>query len=316
MNRDCVIGIGLSLVSMAGLAQAQCSSTASKEGQVMAASFAHSQAADKDIVDTAVAAGSFKTLAAALKAAGWVEALKGKGPFTVFAPTDEAFAKLPKGTVEMLLKPENKAKLASILTYHVVPMKVLAADVRTMPAPTVNGQRIDVVVKNGKVMTDQATVVMADVLASNGVIHAIDTVLMPSEATIVQTAVKAGSFKTLAMLLEKADLVGALEGEGPFTVFAPTDTAFAAVPKETLDSLLKPENAATLKKILLYHVVQGRAFSDVAAKGWTGPTLAGVELTTRSEGGSVFAGNAKVVTPDIDTANGVIHVIDKVLMPK
>ena len=134
----------------------------------------------KDIVDTAVAAGQFKTLAAALKAAGLVETLKGAGPFTVFAPTDEAFAKLPKGTVEELLKPENKAKLTAILTYHVVAGKVMAADVvKVKEAKTVQGGAIKVNAMGGKVMVDAAHVVKADIAASNGVIHVIDTVLMP-----------------------------------------------------------------------------------------------------------------------------------------
>jgi len=139
-----------------------------------------SRAADKDIVDTAVAAGSFKTLAAALKAAGLVDTLKGTGPFTVFAPTDEAFAKLPAGTVETLLKPENKAKLTAILTYHVVPGTVMAADVMKMnTAKTVQGGSVKIAAANGKVMIDKATVTKADIGASNGVIHVIDTVLMP-----------------------------------------------------------------------------------------------------------------------------------------
>ena len=138
------------------------------------------RAADKDIVDTAVAAGSFKTLAAALKAAGLVDTLKGEGPFTVFAPTDEAFAKLPAGTVDTLLKPENKAKLTSILTYHVVPGTVMAADVMKMKtAKTVEGESLKITTANGKVMIDKATVTKADIVASNGVIHVIDTVLMP-----------------------------------------------------------------------------------------------------------------------------------------
>lgn len=133
----------------------------------------------KDIVSVASGAGEFKTLVAAVKAAGLVETLKGPGPFTVFAPTDSAFAKLPKGTVEELLKPENKAKLTSILTYHVIAGKVMSSQVKTMMAPTVNGQQLDVKVSGGKVMVNDATVVKADIPASNGVIHAIDTVLMP-----------------------------------------------------------------------------------------------------------------------------------------
>jgi uncharacterized surface protein with fasciclin (FAS1) repeats len=138
------------------------------------------QAQGKDIVDTAVGAGQFNTLAAALKAAGLVDTLKGAGPFTVFAPTDAAFAKLPKGTVEDLLKPENKAKLVAILTYHVVPGKVMAADVVKMTAAkTVQGGSIKVNAAGGKVMVDAASVIKTDIAASNGVIHVVDSVLMP-----------------------------------------------------------------------------------------------------------------------------------------
>jgi uncharacterized surface protein with fasciclin (FAS1) repeats len=133
-----------------------------------------------DIVAVASSNGSFNTLVAAVKAAGLVETLQGPGPFTVFAPTDEAFAKLPKGTVEDLLKPENKQKLVSILTYHVVAGKVMAADVKTMKAKTVNGQSLDVKVADGAVTVDKAKVVKTDVPASNGVIHVIDTVVLPN----------------------------------------------------------------------------------------------------------------------------------------
>lgn len=137
-------------------------------------------APSKDIVDTAVAAGSFKTLVAALQAAGLVDTLKGKGPYTVFAPTDEAFAKLPAGTVEDLLKPENKAKLTAILTYHVVPGKVMAAQVSKMKsAKTVNGESLAISTNGGVVMVDNAKVIKADILCSNGVIHVIDSVVLP-----------------------------------------------------------------------------------------------------------------------------------------
>ncbi len=139
------------------------------------------KAMKKDIVDTAVSAGDFKTLAAALQAAGLVDTLKGDGPFTVFAPTDEAFAKLPAGTVETLLKPENKDKLTAILTYHVVPGKVTAEQVVNLSnATTVNGQAVDISVMNGAVHIDNATVAKADIMASNGVIHVIDEVILPN----------------------------------------------------------------------------------------------------------------------------------------
>ena len=137
-------------------------------------------AAPKDIVDTAVAAGSFKTLATALTAAGLVETLKGEGPFTVFAPTDDAFAKLPAGTLDELLRPENKAKLSAILTYHVVPGKVMAEDVvRLSSAQTVNGKELRIATKGGTVMVDNATVTQTDIQCSNGVIHVIDAVILP-----------------------------------------------------------------------------------------------------------------------------------------
>jgi uncharacterized surface protein with fasciclin (FAS1) repeats len=134
----------------------------------------------KDIPDTAVAAGDFKTLTAALQAAGLVDTLKGPGPFTVFAPTDEAFAKLPAGTVEDLLKPENKQKLISILTYHVVAGKVMAKDVvKLQEAKTVNGQDVKIMVEGGKVMVDNANIIKIDIQCMNGVIHVIDNVLLP-----------------------------------------------------------------------------------------------------------------------------------------
>lgn len=146
----------------------------------MVAATASARAAEQDIVDTAVAAGQFKTLAAALGGAGLVSTLKGAGPFTVFAPTDAAFAKLPAGTVENLLKPENKDKLTAILTYHVVPGRVMAADVgKVQEAKTVNGKMLMVSTKGGGVMINDAKVTAADITATNGVIHVIDSVILP-----------------------------------------------------------------------------------------------------------------------------------------
>ncbi len=144
---------------------------------------ADARAAQKDIVETAVNAGQFKTLAAALGAADLVGTLKGSGPFTVFAPTDEAFAKLPAGTVENLLKPENKDQLVAILTYHVVPGKVMAADVLKLKrAKTVNGKMLDIATKGDAVMVNDAKVTATDIGASNGVIHVIDTVILPAKS--------------------------------------------------------------------------------------------------------------------------------------
>jgi uncharacterized surface protein with fasciclin (FAS1) repeats len=271
-----------------------------------------------DIVDTAVKAGSFETLAAALKAAGLVETLKGKGPFTVFAPTDEAFAKLPSGTVETLLKPENKDKLIAILTYHVVAGNVKAADVvKLKSAKTVQGADVKITVVEGKVMVNDANVVKTDIACGNGVIHVIDTVLLPKEGPmdIVDTAVKAGSFKTLVAAAKAAGLVDTLKGKGPFTVFAPTDEAFAKLPAGTVETLLKPENKDKLVAILTYHVVAGNVKAADVVKLKSAETLLGQTVAIDATDG-VKVNNAKVVKADLDCGNGVIHVIDTVLLPR
>lgn len=270
----------------------------------------------KSIARTAVEAGSFKTLVAALQHAELVKTLDTAGPFTVFAPTDEAFAKLPKGTVETLLKPENKALLTSILTHHVVKGAVKAKEVLKLnAAETLNGQRVDVKVRDGKVFLDAARVVKTDISCSNGVIHVIDTVLMPSTDSIIATATKAGAFKTLAAALKAAHLVKVLEGKGPFTVFAPTDDAFKKLPEGTVASLLEPENIEKLQAILKYHVVSGRIYSPKALKAGKATTLQGDRVKIRLENGKVFVNNSRVVQADIDASNGVIHVIDSVLLP-
>ena len=272
--------------------------------------------AKTDIVDTAVNAGSFNTLAAALEAADLVDVLKGDGPFTVFAPTDEAFAALPEGTVEMLLKPENKALLQAILTYHVVPGALKAEDVvKAGKLVTVNGQKIDLSTE-GSVMVDDATVTATDIEASNGVIHVIDKVIMPSTQDIIETAIEAGSFKTLAAALTAAELVETLQGEGPFTVFAPTDEAFAALPAGTVENLLKPENKAPLVAVLTYHVVPGRGYAVDALAAGEATTVQGSDVKIWTKDGKAYVNDAQIVATDIDSTNGVIHVINKVILPK
>jgi len=279
--------------------------------------------ASSDIVDTAVGAGSFKTLAAALGAAGLVETLKGPGPFTVFAPTDEAFAKLPPGTVENLLKPANKEALIAVLTYHVVPGKVDSATASKLSgATTVNGQRMALAARNGTLRLDGgASVVKADIECSNGVIHVIDRVIMPVQKDVLEVAADAGNFKTLAAAINAAGLSEALRSKGPFTVFAPTDAAFKKLPPETLASLLKPENKEKLAAILKLHVIAGRQFAEqVVVSSETPNTLQGSALQVMTKDGKVMLGSgattAGIVATDINASNGVIHVIDTVLLPK
>lgn len=288
------------------------------EGGMTQVNFEHT-GDTKDIVDTAVGAGQFKTLAAALQAAGLVDTLKGKGPFTVFAPTDAAFAKLPKETLESLLKPENKDKLTAILTYHVVAGEVLAKDVvKLNNATTVNGQRVEIAVKDGKVSLDgRSTVTTTDIKATNGVIHVIDTVILPVDKNILTVAGEAGSFGTLAKLITAAGLTETLNGKGPFTVFAPTDEAFAKLPKETVAKLLSPEGKADLAKILTYHVVPGRVYADQVVKLNEAKSVQGSPIKIVAKDGKVTIGaqNAAVVKTDIEASNGVIHVIDTVILP-
>jgi transforming growth factor-beta-induced protein len=283
-------------------------------------------AAEMDIVDTAVADGRFTTLAAALGAADLVDTLKGEGPFTVFAPTDEAFAQLPEGTVEALL--EDIPQLTDILLYHVVPGKVMAADVVGLDGQeagtALEGKNIAISIVDGKVFLNESVeVIITDIEASNGVIHVIDSVLLPpadeaaAEMDIVDTAVADGRFTTLAAALGAADLVDTLKGEGPFTVFAPTDEAFAKLPEGTVEALL--EDIPQLTDILLYHVVPGKVMAaDVVGLDGqeAGTALEGKNIAISIVDGKVFLNESvEVIITDIETTNGVIHVIDAVLLP-
>jgi uncharacterized surface protein with fasciclin (FAS1) repeats len=273
---------------------------------------------EQNIVQTALAAGNFTTLASLLTKAGLVDTLSTGGPFTVFAPTDAAFAKVPKATLDSLAA--NPAQLKSVLLYHVVSGRVTGADVVKLDsAKTLEGSSLAIKVQNGSVYVDWAKVTTPDVAASNGVIHVIDSVLLPksgsaaSTKNIVQTAIAAGQFKTLASLLRKAGLAGMLQGRGPFTVFAPTDAAFAKVPKATLAALAM--NKAKLRAVLLYHVARGNVTAARAMNLRSAKTLNGESLTIRIRGGKVIIGGATVVKADVAASNGVIHVINKVLIP-
>ena len=266
-----------------------------------------------DIVDTAVAAGSFETLVAAVTAAELVEALKGEGPFTVFAPSDEAFAKLPEGTVESLLE-DPTGELARILLYHVIPGKVMAADVSDgLVAETLRGAEVSFSVSDGKVMINGAEIVATDIEASNGVIHVIDSVILPP-ADLVDVAVGAGSFNTLVAAVQAAGLEATLRGKGPFTVFAPTDEAFAKLPEGTVEALLADPEA--LAEILLYHVVPGKVMAADVSDGLEAETAQGstVSFAIHSDGAPAING-ALITATDIEAFNGVIRVIDTVILP-
>ena len=277
------------------------------------------------IVDIAVGAGNFTTLVAAVSAAGLVETLQGDGPFTVFAPTDEAFAALPEGTIEALLA-DPEGALTQILLYHVVAGKVMSTDLSDgMMADTAQGSPITISIADGVVKVNDAQVIVADIEASNGVIHVIDAVILPpsdeeeavgaeSLGSIAEVAAAAGGFSTLLTAVTEAGLVDALSGEGPFTVFAPTDEAFAALPEGTVESLLADPQGA-LTDILLYHVVAGKVMSSDLSDGMTAATLQGAPITITIADDVVKINDATVIAPDIEASNGVIHVIDAVILP-
>ena len=273
-------------------------------------------AAEKTIVETAVEAGSFQTLVKAVQAAGLAETLSGEGPFTVFAPTDGAFDALPEGTLQSLLAADAKDQLTGVLTYHVVPGKVLAEQVVGLDgAVTVNGQRLEISAGQDGVQVDGANVVKTDIECSNGVIHVIDAVLLPTSQTIPEIAEVDGRFSTLLAAAEAAGLVETLSGDGPLTIFAPTDEAFGALPAGTIETLLQPENRQQLADILKYHVTAGREYSSDVASADSVASVLGPKLDIQPAESGVLIDGARLLAADIDAANGVIHVIDRVLTP-
>ena len=295
--------------------------------------------ANKDIISNAVNAPNLSTLVTAVKAADLVATLQGPGPFTVFAPDNNAFAKLPAGTVETLVKPENKASLANILTYHVVSGKLLAKDLKDgQKLKTVQGQELTVK-KGGNIVMlmdnsgNTSTITTSDVLQSNGVVHVIDTVVIPAAETkvggaamfankdIISNVVNAHNLSTLVAAVKAADLVATLQGPGPFTVFGPDNNAFAKLPAGAVVNLLKPENKAALSKTLTYHAVAGKFLIADLKDGQKLKTVQGQELTVKKTASSTQIVDASgftstIITADVLQSNGVAHVIDTVLTPK
>ncbi len=268
-----------------------------------------------DIVETARAADDFNVLVAALEATGLDDALKGPGPFTVFAPTDAAFAALPDGTVEALLG--DLDALTRILKYHVAAGEVPASEVVKLDgksAETIGGELVWIELKDGKVYVNDAEVIITDIYASNGIIHVIDAVLVPMD--IVETASADGRFETLVTAVGAAGLADALSApNGPYTVFAPTDDAFAALPEGTVGALLA--DIPALQRVLKYHVASGLlpASEVVKLDGKSAETIGGELVWIELKDGKVYVNDAEVIITDVKTSNGIIHVIDAVLVP-
>jgi len=293
---------------------------------------------EKDIVDVAVDNGSFTTLVAAVQQAELVDALKAEGPYTVFAPTDDAFAALLEETemsAEDLLAAEN---LSDILLYHVVEGEFnaeavieLVGEADYVLVDTLASIPVKVSVDMGNVYINDAMVALPDVEASNGVIHVVDSVIMPPSQSITDIVVEAAGmedgaeFTTLLAAVSQAELAEALAGEGPFTVFAPTDAAFAAALEAlgiTAEDLLASEDLAS---ILLYHVVGGEealysndvaaALAEAGEEGLMIATLNGASFPVTADDEGIYVNGAPITVTDILASNGVIHVIDAVILP-
>jgi len=270
------------------------------------------------IMDIVTNSADHNTLEIALNASGLNETLGNPGDFTLFAPTDAAFDLLPAGTVETLLADPTGA-LANVLLYHALSGTVLSSMLSDgMMATTIQGSDITVTINGSDVFINDAQVIFADIMATNGVVHVIDAVLIPEEtqtpATVVDIIVNSPDHTTLETAVIAAGLADDLSGTGPFTVFAPTDAAFSALPA-TLIAQLLADPTGQLAQILLYHVVAAEAPSSSLSNGQIITTLQGEDVTVTINADGVFINNAQVTTADIMADNGVVHVIDAVLLP-
>jgi uncharacterized surface protein with fasciclin (FAS1) repeats len=291
--------------------------------------------ATQNIAQIAEGTKELSTLDAALNATGLSSTIADAKDITVFAPTNDAFNALDKTLLTCLLEPVGLPTLTEVLKYHVVPQKAKAADLENdQSLPTLDGKQNLTVSLEGKTVTikggaDEANVTQADILATNGVVHEVNAVLIPKDfsppqcgnGTIADTAVGNKHLQTLVAALTAADLVDTFNGTTVYTVFAPTDDAFAKLDNKTLSCLLEKKNVAALKQVLTYHVVEGYDLSSAIKDGLKVPTLEKEDLTFMIENKKVVVettsdGNATVIVPDVFATNGVVHVIDEVLIPK
>ncbi|MCH9686228.1 MAG: fasciclin domain-containing protein, partial [Deltaproteobacteria bacterium] len=228
------------------------------------------------------------------------------------------FAKLPSKTLTSLLKPENRQELRRVLLFHVVSGRVDASKARKLDsAKTLAGPRLALSPRGDSgLKVGRAKVVSADIGANNGIIHVIDRVLLPPDLDLVETASKAGKFRTLLAAAEAAGLVEELTGQGPLTLLAPTDSAFDKLPKGTVSTLLEPENRQTLRLVLSNHILHGRVYANEAIKAGTAKSAAHRKLRFGIDDGRLTVDGARVIRTDIDATNGVVHVIDRVLVPE
>jgi len=264
----------------------------------------------------ALKTSDLSTLVTALQTAGLVDTLAGSGPFTVFAPTNEAFAAVPAAELKYLLS--NKTALTEVLEYHVVAGKIESTALTNgEKIKTLEGEDVTVTIDGTTVKIDNAMVTTANVNAANGVVHIIDKVLIPPgfTAPTIPELAAAANLSTLVAAVTAANLGATLSGAGPFTVFAPTNEAFAALPAGVLTALLKPENIQDLAKVLTYHVASGEVLSTDLKNGEQIKTLEGQDVNVTISGSDDSINTAKVIKPNMLAVNGVVHVINGVLIP-
>ncbi|MBP9196605.1 MAG: fasciclin domain-containing protein, partial [Saprospiraceae bacterium] len=270
------------------------------------------------VLDVIIGSADHNTLEAAVGAAGLVNTLNGAGPFTVFAPTDAAFAALPAGTVEALLA-DPQGALTQVLLYHATSETVTSDDIIEFYSDfpylqMLNEKTITFKVTSEGVFINNAKVTVADIETDNGIVHVIDAVLIAPDSTIIDVVRNSSSHTILETLLDEAEFSFPLEGFGPFTLFAPTDAAISAIPGELIQQLLN--DPGLLEDVLAYHVAGGQALSTNLSNEQVIRTLLDKNIKVTINNGDVFINDAKVIVADIITDNGVVHVIDAVLLPK
>ena len=266
------------------------------------------------LVDVLALDGRFTTLIAAVQAAGLADALTTGGPFTLFAPTDDAFAALPPGTVESLVT--NVPALQNILLYHVLGKSAPAFQLLAeRSAETLQGEELSISLNRSGIFVNQSKVLNPNIRTPNGIIHVINAVLLPPspKPNLIETLQSDGRFTTLIAALQAAGLDSEVAKGGPYTLFAPTDEAFAKLPAGTVEALLADTNA--LKNVLLYHVVSGEKSSGDLLRSFNVATLQGAKVKVYSWSGKVFVNRSQVVGANVEAGNGIIHVINRVLLP-
>lgn len=281
--------------------------------------------ADQDIIESSSKIDNLSTTVALIDSSDLTATLKSIGPYTVFFPSNSAFDKLPEGTLENLLNPENISELSTILTYHVIPGEHSSSNLADgEELLTVNGQVIKISKVNGNLKVNGAVVETKDIVAKNGVIFVIDTVLMPAPETVelqpqqidvIENIERTSNLATLISSLNSTQLSTDLESEGPFTILAPTDSAFAKLPAGTLDSLLEPENESYLIRLLQHHIIEEQYDRENLIDGLSLKALSGLDIVVSKSDNSLEVNGALVIS-EIKAQNGIIYILDKVITPK